>query len=215
MAQLNWQYDFESEVMSFEIDNLRYETKDGGQNILKYQDNVLIKTIRQFPDEPEGYVEPFIGTGQFRECPNDEWGPELNWLVETYSEQLGEFHRVTAYKDRDGNLVEHDRVLGYGANNLQDLIPINRLGQPASIQERWQYTVIAESELSQPKAPEGIEWILDPDTQKIQRVGKLQCWPCHVFPEVYKPVDISHMDFIDDVKQFKGWFVGPYEYLNK
>jgi len=204
MAQLNWTHDYETETTSFEIDNLRYETNDGGQNIRKYIDGEYSYTLRQFPEEAEDFLQDYLGGGQFKECPNDEWPSEMIWLVETYPEQLGEFHRVTAYRDRNGNIVEHDRVLGYGANNLDDLIPINRLGQPASIQERWGFTTIAISNQTPENAQEGIEWVMDNTTNKIYRIGAGQCYPCHVYPKVYKPVEIPHGEFHSDVTNFNG-----------
>jgi hypothetical protein len=208
MAQLNWLHNYDTDITSLDIDNIRYETVDGGQNIYKYVDGELEKRIRQFPEEADDYLWEYNEEERFKECPHDEWGREMNWLVETYTDITGPLHLdVTAYKDDAGNLVEHGRTLGYGANNLDELIPVNRMLIPASIQERWGYTLLADSEETQENAPEGLEWVQDKETKKIYRIGKLQCYPCHVFPKVYKPVEISHIDFNDDVESFNGRFV--------
>ena len=206
--QLDWVIDYSENRLTFEIDNLRYTTVDGGQNIYKYVDGELEKRIRQFPEEADDYLWEYNEEERFKECPHDEWGGEMHWLVETFPEITGQLHLdVTAYKDHDGNLVEHGRTLGYGANNLDDLIPVNRMLIPASIQERWGYTLLADSPETQEDAPEGLEWVQDKETKKIYRIGKLQCYPCHVFPKVYKPVEISHIDFNEDVESFNGRFV--------
>lgn len=207
MAQLNWTHDYETATTSLDIDNIRYETVDGGQNIYKYVDGELVKRLRQFPEEADDFIWEYNQELGPKECPHDEWGGEMLWLVETYTEITGPIHEVTAYKDIDGNIVEHGRRLGYGANNLEDLIPVNRMLIPASVQERWGYTQLAESLETQENAQEGLEWVQDKETKKIYRIGKLQCYPCHVFPKVYKPVEISHIDFNDDVESFNGRFV--------
>lgn len=209
MAQLNWTHDYETSTTSLDIDNIRYETVDGGQNIYKYVDGELEKRIRQFPEEADDYLWEAI-TGQYKENPHDEWGGEMHWIVDTYPEITGPLHMdVTSYKDIDGNLVDHGKRLGYGANNLEDLIPVNRMLIPASVQERWNYTQLAESQETAEDALEGLEWVMDKTTKKIYRIGKLQCIPCHVFPRVYKPVEISHIDFHDDVESFNGRIVDP------
>ena len=208
MAQLNWLHNYDTDTTSPDIDNIRYETVDGGQNIYKYVDGELEKRIRQFPEEADDYLWEGDEKERFKECPHDEWGGEMHWLVETFPEITGQLHMdVTAYKDQDGNLVEYGHPLGYGANNLDDLIPVNRMLIPASIQERWGYTLLAESQVTQENAPEGLEWVQDKETKKIYRIGKLQCYPCHVFPKVYKPVEISHIDFNDDVESFNGHLI--------
>ena len=51
--QLDWVVDYSQNKLTFEIDNLRYETVDGGQNIYKYQDGELVQRLRQYPDHPE------------------------------------------------------------------------------------------------------------------------------------------------------------------
>ena len=55
--QLDWVIDYSENRLTFEIDNLRYTTVDGGQNIYKYVDGVETKRIRQFPNEADTVEE--------------------------------------------------------------------------------------------------------------------------------------------------------------
>ena len=61
MAQLNWLHDYDTDITSLDIDNIRYETVDGGQNIYKYVDGELVKRLRQFPEEADDFIsKPFM-----------------------------------------------------------------------------------------------------------------------------------------------------------
>ena len=56
--ELNWVVNYDENRLTFEVDNLRYTTVDGGQNIYKYVDGVETKRIRQFTNMPDEYVAP-------------------------------------------------------------------------------------------------------------------------------------------------------------
>ena len=72
MAQLNWLHNYDTDTTSLDIDNIRYETVDGGQNIYKYVDGELEKRIRQFPEEADDYLWEGDEKERFKECPHDE-----------------------------------------------------------------------------------------------------------------------------------------------
>ena len=194
--ELNWVPNLQENLLTFEIDNLKYTTIDGGQNIKKYIDGVYEKTIRQFPGRPLDWIAPSQqppytnqeGDGE------DEWFEELDWLISTYSEELGEKHLVTTYRLRDGNLWDAGRVLGNGANNLTDLISVNRLGQPASVQERWDWEPLANYLKPVELSENGLTWSRNIHTGEIWRHGNAQHCPCHVFPKIVKPVQVFDLD---------------------
>jgi len=213
--QLDWQVIYEENKLVFEIENHRYETIDGGQNIFKYVDGVFVKRIRQFPEKPDNWLQPHMP--QPMSAPLDQWEPEMDYLLETFP-QLGEKHFVTTYRQRDGNLIEEDSVRGMGVNNLTDLISVNRLGQPAYVQERWDWVQLAsvvyehipntmlEQDPNINKAPAGLCWGKNKDTGVIQRYGNSQNCPCHVFPQIYPPVTLSEDEWKEDVVRYNGVF---------
>lgn len=212
--QLDWVVDYSQNKLTFEIDNLRYETVDGGQNIYKYQDGKLVQRLRQYPDHPEDYVQPY--NPQPPEAPLDEWLTELEYLIETYP-QLGEKHFVKTYRERDGSITTENFVRGMGVNNLDDLISVNRLGQPASIQEKWDWDELAsvanvddiprnmfQEDENLQYAHVGIGWYRHKKTGIIERAGSSQNCPCHVFPKIYPPTEIHPDDLYDDIAKYGG-----------
>ena len=101
--QLDWVMDYTENRLTFEIDNLRYTTVDGGQNIYKYVDDVETTRIRQFPSQADDYLAPMQSPPV--DSPNDEWPDELIWLVKNYPEELGEALSRSAildFQQRDG-----------------------------------------------------------------------------------------------------------------
>lgn len=212
--QLDWVVDYSQNKLTFEIDNLRYETVDGGQNIYKYQDGELVQRLRQYPDHPEDYIQPF--SPQPPEAPLDEWISEVDYLLQTYP-QLGEKHFVKTYRERDGSITTENFVRGMGVNNLDDLISVNRLGQPASIQEKWEWDELAsvsnlddiprnmfQEDENLQYATVGISWFRHKETGIIERAGSSQNCPCHVFPTIYPPVEIHPDDLDDDIARYGG-----------
>lgn len=200
--QLDWVPNYQENRLTFEIDNLRYTTIDGGQNIDKYIDDEFNKRIRQFPEKPEDWLQPHMSPPMVPT--KDEWGPEIDWLVQTYPEQLGERCDSYQYRERDGSITTETFVRGQGANNWDDLISVNRLGQPASVQERWDWTVIAKAVSNIENAPQGLSWSKHNDTGEIIRHGFNQNCPCHVFPTIYVPVAVTLEDFEQDLANFDG-----------
>ena len=168
--QLDWVPNYSENRLTFEIDNLRYTTVDGGQNIDKYIDGEFDRRIRQFPDKD------IVG-------------------VKVLS---------TRYRNRKDEVVEQNTIWGQGANNEIDLVPVNRIGIPASVQERWDWTELAKSHIKRENAPFGLTWSKHNDTNEIIRHGSLQNCPCHVFPQIYVPVVINEEDLQEDLTNFGG-----------
>lgn len=197
--ELYWHPNYEENRLTFEIDNLLYTTVDGGQNIDKFENGVFVKRLRQHPTMPADWIAPSANPPIETPGP-DEWLEELDWLLETYPEQLGKKYLLKTYRERDGSLTESSHVRGHGVNNQRDLISVNRLGMLASIQERWDWDTIAYCITPQENSSEGIEWSIHKETKELWRHGRTQNCPCHVFPVIYPPVKIN--SFWEDVKQF-------------
>ena len=203
--QLEWVVDYTENRLTFEIDNLRYTTVDGGQNIYKFVDGVETTRFRQFPTEADDYIAPMQSPPV--DSPHDEWPDELHWLVDTYPEELGEdLHEsdIREFQMRDGSFKTFDFMPGMGPNNREDRIMVNRMGIPASIQERWDWDQIGESHEPQQDSMFGTVWLKHITTGEIIRAGAAQCVPCHVFPKVVKPVIIELDDLEQDVQDFGG-----------
>ena len=81
---------------------------------------------------------------------------------------------------------------------------MNRIGIPASVQERWDWTVIAKSNDKTENAPQGLSWSKHNDTGEIIRHGSSQNCPCHVFPAIYVPVVVDEEDLQNDLANFNG-----------
>ena len=208
--ELNWVVNYEENRLTFEIDNLRYTTVDGGQNIYKYVDGVETTRIRQFPNMPDDYVAPMQSPPV--EAPEDEWSSEMNWLTDNYPEELGEnlcTSEIRDFQQRDGSFITLDFMPGMGPNNREDRIMVNRMGIPASVQERWDWNIIASSEEPQENSMFGTVWLKHITTGEIIRAGASQCVPCHVFPTILKPVTINEDDFEQDVQDFGGHIIYP------
>ena len=207
--QLDWVMDYTENRLTFEIDNLRYTTVDGGQNIYKYVDDVETTRIRQFPSQADDYLAPMQSPPV--DSPNDEWPDELIWLVKNYPEELGEDlsrSDILDFQQRDGTFETYNFMPGAGPNNRIDKISVNRMGIPANIQERWDWDTVAICDDAVEDSMFGIEWIKHRTTGEILRIGSSQCVPCHVFPKVIKPVVIELENLEQDVQDFGGYLTG-------
>lgn len=201
--QLDWVMDYTENRLTFEIDNLRYTTVDGGQNIYKYVDGVETTRLRQFPHMPDDYLAP-SQSPPVETDGIDEWSNELEQLVTAYPEELGEFLPATEYRQQDGTLEDVGVVLGLGQNNAIDKLSVNRMGIPSNIQERWDWVQIAWATDPTENSIFGLVWLKHNDTGEIIRAGASQCVPCHVFPKVEVPVVVDSADFEQDVQDFDG-----------
>lgn len=201
--QLDWVMDYTENRLTFEIDNLRYTTVDGGQNIYKYVDGVETTRLRQFPNMPDDYLAPSQSPPV--EAPaEDEWADELVELIKTYPAELGEFLPSTEFMQQDGTLKDFGVELGLGRNNAIDKLSVNRMGIPSSVQERWGWEQVAGSDTPTENSIHGLVWLKHSTTGEVIRAGASQCVPCHVFPKVEVPIVIDPADFEQDVQDFGG-----------
>ncbi len=69
--QLDWVVDYSQNKLTLELDNIVYQTFDGGQNIDKYIDGEFDKRIRQYPYKPHDWVQPHMEKPPSAEF--DEW----------------------------------------------------------------------------------------------------------------------------------------------
>lgn len=216
--QLDWVVDKSQNKMTLELDNVVYETFDGGQNIDKYVDGEFAYRIRQYPDKPRNWTHG-NQLGNPPKAPSDEWGKELEWILENFP-RVGQKHLVTTYRERDGVVRDSGVIRGLGVNNLTDLIAVNRIGQPASIQERWDWEEIASTnnwetipgkmhnlDENVNLATAGISWYRHKETGVIERAGSSQNCPCHVFPYVYPPVEIDPDKIDEDITNYGGKYL--------
>ena len=216
--QLDWVVDKSQNKMTLELDNVVYETFDGGQNIDKYIDGEFAYRIRQYPDKPRNWTHG-NQLGNPPKADLDEWGNELGWILENFP-RVGQQHLITTYRERDGVVRDKGHLRGLGVNNLTDLIAVNRLGQPASIQERWDWEEIASTSNweSIPSkmhnideninyATAGISWYRHKETGVIERAGSSQNCPCHVFPYIYPPVEIDPDKIDEDITNYGGKYI--------
>lgn len=203
--QLDWVPDYSENKLTLEIDNIKYITLDGGQNIDKYIEGEFNKRIRQFPEQADDWLQPHMETPLNASL--DEWCAELDWLIETYPDIVGQRHLVLTYREKDGSITNTEHVRGQGANNLEDLISVNRIGIPASVQERWDWTELAVSYTPIENAPMGLAWSEHKETGQIIRHGHNQNCPCHVFPQIYKPVTIEKENLTEDITSFGGQYL--------
>jgi hypothetical protein len=216
--QLDWQAVYQENKLVLDIENLHYETFDGGQNIDKYVDGVFDKRIRQYPDKPDDWSHGYAPIPPAAE--KDEWSSEVLWLIEQgHTSQL--YTQTTTYKEKDGSFTTESFIRGSGHNNLDDLQSVNRLGQPASVQERWDWDIIAECDswtmglldftvTDDPDikyAVAGIVWLRHKETNEITRAGSSQHCPCHVFPQIYRPVVIAEEDLASDLAKYNATLV--------
>ena len=201
--QLDWVMDYTENRLTFEIDNLRYTTVDGGQNIYKYVDDVETRRLRQFPHMPDDYLAP-SQSPPVNAPEDDEWPDELTQLITAYPEELGEFLPATEYRQQDGTLKDFGVELGLGQNNAIDKLSVNRMGIPSNIQERWDWVQVALSDTPTENSIFGIVWLKHKDTGEVIRAGASQCLPCHVFPKVESPVVVDPADFEQNVQDFDG-----------
>lgn len=218
--QLDWVVDYSQNKLTLELDNVVYQTFDGGQNIDKYIDTEFAYRIRQYPDKPHNWTHG-NQKGSPPKADLDEWGDELDWILENFP-RVGQKHLVTTYRERDGLITDDGKVRGCGVNNLTDLIAVNRLGQPASVQEKWDWDEIATTDCYEDisskmhdidpnvnKATEGLSWYRNKKTGVIERAGTSQNCPCHVFPNIYPPVEIHPDELTEDITRYGGHYILP------
>ena len=91
--QLDWVVDKSQNKMTLELDNVVYETFDGGQNIDKYVDGEFAYRIRQYPDKPRNWTHG-NQLGNPPAADLDEWGEEFCLLYTSPSPRDGLLSRM-------------------------------------------------------------------------------------------------------------------------
>ncbi len=197
--ELKWVYDPNTRISKTEItSDLYYTTDDGGQTIKKYVNGELVKTMHKYgPDRKFDNVAP---TGiHVDNIGQDEWPEEVIWLSETYPEKVGILYQYwqNGYKNKNGEIEDIGVERGMGILSEDNPISINRICQPASIQEWWDYDTIAQSpvDVDEDCGGTGVKWIRHKVTGQIYRVGGGHpLFPCCMFPKIHGPWPVDESD---------------------
>jgi len=224
--KIDWQYDPATRVMHFTVgDNLRYESVDGGQNIKKYNNGELVKTISKYPTMNGESILNMDGTRIWEKVKElnidetlDEWPVELEWLLENHSDEIGEMYTnyVDGYKTRDGLIVDQGKWRGTGVDNLTDKISTNRIGIPASVQEWWDYEDIGriDKAFDEPGLSNGKLYKVHTETGKIYVTGtENPPIPCCAYPITYGPIEITKEEVLE-ASEHPNWCSSGYD-LNR
>lgn len=200
--QLNWLYNVESKEMSLNVGDYLYKSIDGGQTILKYKNNVYVKTIKKYPSQEDSIVyedgsniRSYLRSNHIDQT-EDEWPLELEWILENFGDEVGEIHEEWSegYMNRNGELEDIGVWRGTGVNNPEDKISTNRLGIPASIQEWWDYDLLGtlDKPSEEPGAGKGKRYMIHKETKKCIVTGQQNPpFPCCDFPIIHGPYEIS------------------------
>lgn len=197
--ELKWVYDPNTRISKTQITpNLYYTTNDGGQTIKKYVDGQFVKDIHKYgPDKK--FMETAMSGIHVENFNMDEWPDEVNWLAETYPEVVGELHREwdKGFLNRNGEIEDIGKVRGNGVLSAEKPISINRICQPASIQEMWDYDVVAfsDKDVAEDCRGMGTQWVKHKETGQIYRMGRGQVpYPCCAYPTVHGPWPVDESD---------------------
>lgn len=197
--ELKWNYDPSTRISKTVItDNLYYTTKDGGQTIHKYVNDQLVRTLHKYG--PDNKFTETGHDGLHIDVPGlDDWIDEIKWIAETYPDIVGPLLRdwENGYLNKDGNIEDVGVHRGMGVLSAENPISINRIGQPASIQEMWDYDVIAytEKDVAEDCRGMGTKWVKHKETGQIYRMGAGEPpFPCCAFPTVHGPWPVDEND---------------------
>jgi len=199
--KLTWKYDPNTKVAKCVInESLYYETPDGGQTINKYYNSQLVNVIHKYGDEtlkfttmaPAGNhlnLEEFI----------DGWVDEVIFLSETYPDIVGKLYLSwkNGFKNKDGNIEGVGELRGFGVNDLEDMLSINRLCIPSNITEWWDWDIIAFKDQRENETfyEKRLCWKKNRTTGEVVRVGDGQSpVPCCVFPLIHGPWPVEESD---------------------
>jgi hypothetical protein len=213
---LDWKYDVEARLASVDVvPGLRYETPDGGQTINKFVDGKLVDTFHKFG--PDRKFKGFDLNGGAFGIPldeiKDEWPAEVQWLAETYPDVVGPLliGWDQGFLNSNGEIEGVGSRRGMGVISEENPVSINRICQPASVQEWWGWETVATNVNKQldENCHLGIEWKRNLKTGEIVRIGHSQPQvPCCVFPQTHGPYPVT----ADDVLDHDGEFVGGWTY---
>lgn len=197
--ELKWVYDPATRISKTQItENLYYTTNDGGQTIKKYVNGLFNRDLHKYG--PTFKSMEICNTGLHIDSPNlDEWADEVKWLAATYPNIVGELlpDWDQGFLNRNGELEDIGKLRGQGVVSKENPISVNRICQPASIQEMWDYDCIAYTDESpyEDCLGTGLKWMKHKETGTILRLGGKQVpFPCCVFPIVHGPYEVDESD---------------------
>lgn len=197
--ELKWIYDPNTRISKTQITgDLYYTTNDGGQTIEKYVNNQLVDTFHKYG--PNIKFNTVNIDGKYSEFINEDfWPDEVIWLSETYPEIVGKLYIDwdKGFLNRYGEIEDIGKLRGMGVLSAEQPISINRICQPASIQELWDYDIIAYSDenIAEDCNGLGIQWIKHKVTGQIYRMGRGQVlYPCCVYPVIHGPWPVEESD---------------------
>lgn len=198
--ELKWVYDPNTRISRTDVTNdLYYTTNDGGQTIKKFVNGEFVRDIHKYG--PDKKFANAVLSGAHDNTSVDEWTDEVVWLAETYSTIVGNLYRYwdKGFLNKHGEIEDIGKVRGQGVVSPEIPISINRICQPASVQEMWDYDVIAHSDndVAEDCHGTGTKWVKHKKTGQIYRMGGgLVPFPCCAFPTVHGPwlVDESDID---------------------
>lgn len=198
--KLDWVYDPNTRVSKVTINSeLYYTTNDGGQTIHKYINNELVDTFHKYgPDYKFANVN-FTGSHLKSDEYLDPWPEEVKWLTDTYPNIVGKWYRDwdKGYLNKKGELEGVGTIRGMGIVSPELPISVNRICQPASVQEMWDYEQIAFTEESPYEDCHGggLKWMKHKVTGQIVRMGAMLVpYPCCAFPSVHGPWPVDESD---------------------
>lgn len=206
--QLNWVYDPNTRISRVDItDNLYYTTNDGGQTIKKYVNGMLEKELHKYGPDLKFTETSWTGS-HIDNISMDEWTDEVVWLSDNYSHIVGKLYRHwdKGYLNQNGEIEDVGVHRGMGVISPELPIAVNRICQPASVQEMWDYEKIAEADTSpyEDCRGGGLKWMKHKITGQIYRMGnKLVPYPCCAFPSIHGPWPVD----LDDITKHGGKFL--------
>jgi hypothetical protein len=198
---LDWKYNVETKIAAVDIvPGLRYETPDGGQTINKFVDGEIVETFHKFGPENKftGFSRDSTHGMQLGEY-FDEWPDEVSWLAAEYPEAVGPLISDwdLGFLEVDGEIRDVGKRRGMGVVSPDKPVSINRICQPAWVQEWWGWEQIARTDKCLDEACHGIgmRWMRNKETGEIVRVGNEQPQvPCCVFPTMHGPYKVDSSD---------------------
>lgn len=197
--ELKWVYDPNTKISKTQITpELYYTTNDGGQTIKKYVNNELVNTFHKYGPDFKSTDTALTGVHTTVQG-LDEWIPEIHWIAENYKEIVGEFFPLwdKGFLNKNGEIEDVGVHRGMGILSVEQPISINRIGQPATIQEQWDYDVIATStkNLDEDCRGSGLKWLRHKETGQIYRLGgSAPLYPCCAFPTIHGPWPVDESD---------------------
>lgn len=210
--ELHWKYDPNTKIAKAIInEDLYYETTDGGQTINKYVNGEFVRAFHKYGEENKfsNYEASSNHLGYQHNL--DEWNPEMVWLSKHHADTVGEMHMPwnDGYVNIRGEIEDVGFTRGYGVNNPDDKLSVNRIGLSCKVQDWWGWEIIATSKKELDNCHGfGLEWRRNIETGEIVRVGGgAPPVPCCVYPVTHGPwpVDESDIDLHEGV-----WAPTPY-----